>query len=82
MESMAFTSEAGAKGGIETFKKAADPGFCVVDEDKKGKFRFILRASSRSHTRYFGESYNTRQSAENSVHSVRAFAQNAVLKNN
>ena len=80
LESPAFTSEQGAKSGIETFKKAADTGVFVTDMDKKGKFRFILRLNSRSHTRYFGESYSTRQSAENSVHSVRSFAQNAVLK--
>ena len=80
LESPAFTSEQGAKSGIETFKKAADTGVFVTDMDKKGKFRFILRLNTRSHTRYFGESYSTRQSAENSVHSVRSFAQNAVLK--
>ena len=80
LESPAFTSEAGAKGGIETFKKAADTGVFVTDMDKNGKFRFILRLNARSHMRYFGESYSTRQSAENSVHSVRSFAQNAVLK--
>ena len=80
LESPAFTSEQGAKSGIETFKKAADTGIFVTDMDKKGKFRFILRLNARSHMRYFGESYSTRQSAENSVHSVRAFAQNAILK--
>ena len=80
LESPAFTSEQGAIGGIETFKKAAATGIFVTDMDKKGKFRFILRLNARSHKHYFGESYSTRQSAENSVHSVRAFAQNAVLK--
>lgn len=80
LESPAFTSEQGAIGGIETFKKAAATGIFVTDMDKKGKFRFILRLSASSHKHYFGESYSTRQSAENSVHSVRAFAQNAVLK--
>ena len=80
LESPAFTTEQGAKNGIDTFKKAADTGIFVVDVDKNGNFRFILRASNRSQVRYFGESYSTRQSAESSVHSVRAFAQNAVLK--
>ena len=80
LESPAFTSEQGAKSGIETFKKAADSGVYVIDEDKNGNFRFILRATTRSQVRYFGESYGTRQSAENSVASVRAFAQKAVLK--
>ena len=80
LESPAFTTEQGAKSGIDTFKKAADTGFFVVDVDKKGKFRFILRANARAQMRYFGESYSTRQSAESSVHSVRSFAQKAILK--
>lgn len=80
LESPAFTTEAGAKSGIDTFKKAADSGVYVIDKDKNGNFRFILRASTRSQVRYFGESYGTRQSAENSVSSVRAFAQKAILK--
>ena len=80
LESPAFTSEQGARAGIETFKKAADTGIFVTDMDKKGKFRFILRISASSHKHYFGESYSTRQSAENSAHSVRAFAQKAILK--
>lgn len=80
LESPAFTTEQGAKSGIETFKKAADSGFFVVDVDKKGKFRFILRANAHAQMRYVGESYSTRQSAENSVHSVRSFAQKATLK--
>ena len=80
LESPAFTTEQGAKSGIESFKKAANDGVYSIDEDKNGNFRFILRASERAQMRYFGESYGTRQSAENSVNSLRAFAQKAVLK--
>ena len=80
LESPAYTTEQGAKNGIESFKKAADSGIYTIDKDKNGNFRFILRASTRTQLRYFGESYSTRQSAENSVNSVRAFAQKAVLK--
>lgn len=80
LESPAFTTEQGAKSGIDTFKKAAADGIFVVDVDKNGNYRFILRANARAQMRYFGESYSTRQSAENSVHSVRAFAQKAILK--
>ncbi len=80
LESPAFTTEQGAKSGIDTFKKAADSGIFVVDVDKNGNYRFILRANARAQMRYFGESYSTRQSAESSVHSVRAFAQKAILK--
>ncbi len=80
LESPSFTSENGAKNGIETFKKAVEAGIYTIDEDKNGNFKFILRASSRSQIRYFGESYTTRQRAESSVNSVRSFAQKAILK--
>ena len=80
LESPAFTTEQGAKGGIDSFKKAAETGVYSIDEDKNGNFRFTMRASVRSQVRYFGESYSTRQSAENSVTSVRSFAQKAILK--
>jgi len=80
VESPAFTTEAGARAGIETFKKATESGVYSIDEDKNGKFRFILRAGVRAQVRYVGENYPTRQSAENSLNSVRAFAQKAVLK--
>ena len=80
VESPAFTTEAGAKAGIDTFKKATESGVYSIDEDKNGKFRFILRAGVRAQVRYAGENYSTRQSAENSLNSTRAFAQKAVLK--
>ena len=80
LESPAFTTEQGAKAGIESFKKAADSGVFMIYEDKNGNFKFILRASARSQMRYYGESYSTRQSAEGSVASVRSFAKKAVLK--
>ena len=80
VESPAFTTEAGAKAGIETFRKATETGVYSIDEDKNGKFRFILRAGVRAQVRYVGENYPTRQSAENSLNSVRAFAQKAILK--
>ena len=78
LESVAFTTESGAKSGIETFKKATESGVYSIDETKNGKFRFILRSGAQM--RYFGEQYPTRQSAEGSIRSVCSFAQKAVLK--
>ena len=80
LESPSYTSEQGAKNGIETFKKAVDGGIYTIDEEKNGSFRFVMRASTRSQMRYYGESYSTRQSAENSIQSVKNFAQNAIVK--
>jgi len=80
LESPAFTTEQGAKNGIDSFKKAAESGVFMIYQDKNGKFKFILRASTRAQMRYYGEGYSTRQSAENSVKSVRAFAAKAEIK--
>ncbi|MCR4726373.1 MAG: DUF1508 domain-containing protein [Clostridia bacterium] len=80
LESPSYTSEQGAKNGIETFKKAVDGGIYTIDEEKNGSFRFVMRASTRSQMRYYGESYSTRQSAESSIQSVKNFAQNAIIK--
>lgn len=80
LESPAFTTEQGARNGIDSFKKATETGIFMIYQDKNGNYKFILRASARARLRYFGESYSTRQSAENSVKSVRAFAIKAEMR--
>ena len=80
LESPAFTTEQGARNGIESFKKATETGIFMIYQDKNGNYKFILRASARARLRYFGESYSTRQSAENSVKSVRAFSIKAEIR--
>jgi len=79
LESPSFSTEQGAKNGIESFKKAVETGVFTIYEDKNGKFMFILRGA-RSQMRYYGESYSTKQSAESSVFSVRSFAKKAVIR--
>lgn len=72
-ESTGYTSANGAQKGIETFKKAVESGSFVVDEDKFGRFRFILNR------RYAGENYSTKAACESSIESVKNFSKTAAI---
>jgi len=73
-----FKTPKSAQGGIDTFRKIAETGTVLINEDKNGKFRFILRgAGNRSYT---GEGYETRQRAEKSAVSMRCFAKKAEVR--
>ena len=80
LESSGYTSLAGAKKAIETFKNAVEVGEFSIDVDKNGNFKFILRMSARSQMHYHGETYSTRQSAEKAILSVKRFAATTVVK--
>lgn len=73
-----YTTPAGAKRGIETFKKAVTEGEFLVDDDKFGRFKFILK-SKNSLATYTGETYNTKSAAESSANSVKRFALTAAI---
>lgn len=72
-ESIGYTSANGAQKGIDTFKKAVESGSFVVDEDKFGRFRFILNR------RYAGENYSTKAACESSIESVKNFSKTAAI---
>ncbi len=72
-ESTGYTSANGAQKGIDTFKKAVDGGNFFVDEDKFGRYRFILNR------RYAGENYNTKAACESSIESVKNFSTTAAI---
>ncbi|NCA67235.1 MAG: DUF1508 domain-containing protein [Clostridia bacterium] len=79
LESMTgYTSPAGAKRGIDTFKKAVSEGEFLVDDDKFGRHRFILK-SKNSISSYSGEAYKTKVAAESSAQSVKRFALTAAI---
>ncbi|MGI6710884.1 MAG: DUF1508 domain-containing protein [Bacilli bacterium] len=73
-----YTTLAGAQAGIETFKKAVFGENFFIEEDKFGKFRFILRGAGSTGI-YSGESFTTKESALNNVESVKKFAFSAVI---
>jgi uncharacterized protein YegP (UPF0339 family) len=72
-ESMGYSTAKGAEKGIDTFKRAVENSNFVVDEDKFGRFRFILNR------RYVGENYNTRAACESSIESVKNFSKTAAI---
>ncbi len=74
--SRSYTTEKGCVDGIRTFQRAAYIGNFIVDTDKFGKFRFILRSGSGIVV-YVGESYTTKDQAQKSAESVRKFARSA-----
>lgn len=73
-----YASYSSAKEAIKTFKKAVYGGVFIIDEDKFGRFRFILRGGN-SNTSYIGESYTTKIACEKNVLSVKNFVQSAVM---
>ncbi len=79
LESMnGYSSLAGAKRGIETFKKVVEEGDFMVDDDKFGRFRFILKGK-KSMATYSGEAYKSKSAAESSAKSVKRFALTAAI---
>ena len=78
ISSNTYASSASAKDGIKNFKKAVYLGKFYVDEDKFGRFRFILRGGNFS-TVYIGESYTTRTACEKIINSVKKFTKSAVI---
>lgn len=71
--SCGFTTPEGATKGIETFKKSVEQGDFIVDEDKFGRYRFILNR------RYAGENFNTKLACENNIESVKKFTKTAMI---
>ena len=72
-----YTTAAGALKAIDPFKRAVYIGNFYVDEDKFGRYRYILRSNAT--TTYVGESYPSRSSAESSIESVKKFVKCATI---
>ncbi len=67
--SYSYTSLDGAMKGFETFAKAVKEGKFIVIQDKNGRFKYILNK------KYQGPNYKNRPACENSIASVKKFAQ-------
>lgn len=76
--STCYSSLDTARNGITNFKKAVYIGNFFVDEDKFGKYRFVLRGTNAK-TTYIGESYTTKGACENIIESVKSFNKTATL---
>ena len=78
LRSEAYSSESGAKNGINTIKKNAEARNFVVKQDKNGNFYFKL-LSGNNRLVCTGEAYSSRSSCESSIESVFRFCQTALL---
>ncbi len=78
LNSEAYTTEKGAKNGIDTIKKNAENGTFQIKQDKNGRFNFKL-FSLQKRLICIGASYPTRSSCESAIESVKNFAKTAIL---
>ena len=65
--------------GIRSFKRAVYVGNFSVDEDKFGRFRYILKNIGVAPA-FMGESYSTRKQCESSIESVKNFVVTAEIE--
>lgn len=74
-ESRDYASTASCKNGIDTFIKTVKEGEFIIDPDKSGRYKFILRnVGNNSLMEYIGPYYTTNKAACNSADSVYRFA--------
>ncbi len=66
------------QAGIQSFKRAVYVGNFSVDEDKFGRFRYILRNIGVAPA-FMGESYTTRAACESAIESVKRFVVTAEI---
>ncbi len=64
--------------GINSFKRAVYVGNFSIDQDKFGRFRYILRNIGVAPA-FMGESYTTRKQCESSIESVKNFVVTAEI---
>lgn len=73
-ESREYKTEDSCRSGIDTFVKTLNEGVFIIDKDKFGRFKFILRSRrAGSQVEYVGQNYHDRPSCINSAISVFKF---------
>ena len=81
-ESRDYASYASCKNGLETFIKTVRDGEFIIDPDKAGRYKFILRSKNKnSMVEYLGQNYSTQKAAESSAESVYKFALVSSIEN-
>ena len=68
----------GALNAISSVKKNAEQGNFIIDRDKFGRFYYKLRNSQKS-VICIGEAYDTLESCNSAIESVRRFALSAIV---
>ncbi|NLL55657.1 MAG: YegP family protein [Clostridiales bacterium] len=74
-ESQEYKSYASCKNGLFTFIENVKNGYFVIDSDKAGRYKFILRSNKpSSQAQYIGQFYKTLDGCKESINSVYKFA--------
>lgn len=74
-ESKEYKSYNSCKSGLNTFVETVKEGVFIVDSDKAGRFKFVLRSNKvGSQAEYVGQFYRNKKACENSIDSVYKFA--------
>ena len=74
-ESRDYSSYSSCKNGLEKFRTAIQEGQFIIDPDKAGRFKFILRnVSKNSLMEYIGQSYATERACADGIDSIYRFA--------
>ncbi len=74
-----YASEAAARRGVESFKRAAYVGNFFVDRDKFGHYRYVLK-NIGSAPAFIGESYDNKPQCEKIIDSVKKFIVSATIE--
>lgn len=67
-----YSTEAAARKGVDSFKRAAYVGNFFVDRDKFGHYRYVLK-NIGSAPNFIGESYDNKPQCEKIIDSVKNF---------
>ncbi len=74
-ESRDYKAESGCLNGLKTFINTVRDGYFVIDPDKSGRYKFVLRSkSANSPIEYYGQNYDTQKACASSIESVYRFA--------
>ena len=74
-ESRDYKAESGCLNGLKTFINTVRDGYFVIDPDKSGRYKFVLRSkSTNSPIEYYGQNYDSQKACASSIESVYRFA--------
>jgi uncharacterized protein YegP (UPF0339 family) len=74
-ESKEYKSYASCKSGMYTFMDTVKNGSFIIDADKAGRYKFILRSNKAgSQAEYIGQFYRSQDACQSSINSVYKFA--------
>lgn len=74
-----YTTEAAARKGVDSFKRATYVGNFFVDRDKFGNYRYVLK-NIGSAPNFIGESYDNKPQCEKIIDSVKNFVVTATVE--